>query len=129
MTDDERKMGKQMLGKLMMKMLQHSPINVPQPLPLIEEKAKQRLTTNGLISWKLLLKEWEKISTDDKKTIAKLLMLNSLDLMETFDIEKELLEEHKATVDYVNQHPEWGKSKEEIQAAMLTDSFDDFFSD
>lgn len=128
MTDDERRMGKQMLGKLMMKMLQHSPINVPQPLPLIEEKAKQRLSTDGLISWKLMLKEWEKISKDDKKTIAKLLMLNSFDLVETFEVEKELLEEHKATADYVNQHPEWGKSKEEIQASMLTDSFEDLLN-
>ena len=128
MTDDEKRAARQVLGKMMLRMLKHASINVPQPLPLIEEKAKQRLSTDGLISWKLLLKEWEKISKDDKKTIAKLLMLNSFDLVETFEVEKELLDEHKATADYVNQHPEWGKSKEEIQAAMLTDSFEDLLN-
>jgi hypothetical protein len=128
MDENEKKAGRAMMAKLMLHMLKHSSANVPQPLPLIEEKAKQRLSTDGLISWKLLLKEWEKISKDDKKTIAKLLMLNSFDLVETFEVEKELLDEHKATADYVNQHPEWGKSKEEIQAAMLTDSFEDLLN-
>jgi hypothetical protein len=127
MTDDEKRMGKQMLGKLMLKMLKHASINVPQPLPLIEEKAKQRLSTDGLISWKIILKEWEKISQSDKQAIAKLLVLNSHDLVEVFDIEKWFLEEHKATAEYVNQHPEWGRSKEDIQASMLTDSFEDLF--
>ena len=128
MTDDERKMERQVLSKLMLRMLKHSSINVPQPLPLIEEKAKQRLSTDGLISWKIMLKEWEKISRGDKKTIAKLLILNSHDLVETFEVDKELLEEHKATGDYVRDHPEWGKSEEEVKASMMSDSFEDLLN-
>lgn len=127
MTDDEKRMGRQMMGKLMLQMLKHSPSNVPQPLPLIEEKAAQRLSTDGMISWKLMLKEWEKISIGDKKTIAKLLMLNSHDLAEMFDVEKELLDEHKATMDYVNEHPEWKKPEDEIRAESLKESLDDLF--
>lgn len=129
MNEDEKKAGKAMLAKLMMHMLKHSSTNVPQPLPMIEEKAKERLTTDGLISWKIILKEWEKVSKGDKKVIAKLLMLNSHDLVETFDVEKELLEEHKGTMDYVKDHPEYGKSEEEVKASMLKESLEDLFND
>lgn len=128
MTDDEKKMERQVLSKLMLRMLKHSSINVPQPLPLIEEKAKQRLSTDGLISWKIILKEWEKISRGDKKTIAKLLILNSHDLVETFEVDKELLEDQKVTGDYVREHPEWGKSEEEVKASMMSDSFEDLLN-
>jgi len=95
---------------------------------MIEEKAKKRLATDGLISFKIMLKEWEKVSSGDKKIIAKLLMLNSHDLVEMFDVEKELLEEHKETMDYVHQHPEYGKPEEEIKASLLTDSLDDLLN-
>ena len=128
MDENEKKAGKAMLAKLMLHMLKHSSSNVPQPLPMIEEKAKKRLATDGLISFKIMLKEWEKISSGDKKIIAKLLMLNSHDLVEMFDVEKELLEEHKETMDYVHQHPEYGKPEEEIKASMLTDSLDDLLN-
>lgn len=127
MTDDERRIARQALGKMMLKMLKHATINVPQPLPLIEEKAKQRLSTDGLISWKFVVKEWEKVSADDKKVIAKLLMLNSFDLAEMFDVEKSLLEDHKDTADYVNQHPEWGRPREEANASLITEGFEDLF--
>ena len=129
MDENEKKAGKAMMAKLMLHMLKHSSANVPQPLPMIEEKAAQRLSTDGIISWKLILKEWEKISKDDKKTIAKLLMLNSHDLVEMFDVEKELLDEHKATMDYVHDHPEYAKPEEEIKASMLKSSFEDLFGD
>ena len=129
MDENEKKAGRAMMAKLMLHMLKHSSANVPQPLPLIEEKAAQRLSTDGIISWKIMLKEWEKISKDDKKTIAKLLMLNSHDLVEMFDVEKELLDEHKATMDYVHDHPEYAKPEEEIKASMLKSSFEDLFGD
>ena len=129
MDENEKKAGKAMMAKLMLHMLKHSSANVPQPLPMIEEKATQRLSTDGMISWKLMLKEWEKISKDDKKTIAKLLMLNSHDLVEMFDVEKELLDEHKATMDYVHDHPEYAKPEEEIKASMLKSNFEDLFGD
>ena len=125
MTDDERRIARQALGKMMLKMLKHATINVPQPLPLIEEKAAKRLSTDGLISWKFIVKEWEKVSADDKKVIAKLLMLNSFDLAEMFDVEKSLLEDHKDTADYVNQHPEWGRSKDEVNASLIAEDFED----
>lgn len=127
--DDKSKKneGRQILENFMKKMLKHSSINVPQPLPLIEEKAKARLSTNGLISWKIILKEWEKCSVEDKKVISSLLTLNSHDLIETFDITSKLLEEHKATVDFIKNHPEYGKSEEEIKASLEADNFFDIF--
>lgn len=127
MDENEKKAGKAMMAKLMLHMLKHSSSNVPQPLPMIEEKARERLSTDGLISFKIMLKEWERISKGDKKTIAKLLMLNSHDLVEMFDVEKELLEEHKGTMDYVHDHPEYARSEEEIKAMSLTESFEDLF--
>lgn len=129
--DDKSKKneGIQMLNNLMKRMLKHSSINVPQPLPLIEEKAKARLNTNGLISWKIILKEWEKVSAEDKKVISSLLTLNSFDLIETFDITSNLLEEQKATADFIKNHPEYGKSEEEIKASLEADNFFDIFED
>ena len=121
--------GRQILENFMKKMIKHSSINVPQPLPLIEEKAKDRLSTNGFISWKIILKEWEKCPAEDKKIISSLLTLNSFNLIETFDITSNLLEEHKATVDFVKNHPEYGKSEEEIKASLEADNFFDIFED
>lgn len=120
---------KRMLVNFMKKMLQHSPTNVPQPLPMIEEKAKARLSTDGLISWKIMLKEWEKVSAKDKKVISSLLTLNSFDLIETMDITGKLLEEHKDTIDFIKDHPEYGKSEEEIKADLAKDTFFDIFED
>lgn len=127
--DDKSKKneGRQILENFMKKMLKHSSINVPQPLPLIEEKAKARLSINGLISWKIILKEWEKCSVEDKKVISSLLTLNSFDLIETFDITSKLLEEQKATVDFIKNHPEYGKSEEEIKASLESENFLDIF--
>ena len=130
MDDASRKSEeRKILAGLMKRMLQHSPINVPQPLPLIEEKASIRLSTDGLISWKIMLKEWEKVSAEDRKVISSLLTLNSFDLIETFDITSSLLEEHKATADFVREHPEYGKSEEEIKASLAADNFSDIFGD
>lgn len=130
MNDESKKNeGRQILENFMKKMLKHSSINVPQPLPLIEEKAKDRLSTNGLISWKIILKEWEKCSIEDKKVISSLLTLNSFDLIETFDITSNLLEEQKATVDFIKEHPEYGKSEEEVRASLEADNFFDIFED
>ena len=120
---------KRMLVNFMKKMLQHSPTNVPQPLPMIEKKAKARLSTDGLISWKIILKEWEKVSAKDKKVISSLLTLNSFDLIETMDITGKLLEEHKDTIDFIKDHPEYGKSEEEIKADLAKDTFFDIFED
>ena len=130
MNDESKKNeGRQILENFMKKMLKHSSINVPQPLPLIEEKAKARLSTNGLISWKIILKEWEKCSVEDKKVISSLLTLNSFNLIETFDITSNLLEEQKATVEFIREHPEYGKSEEEIRASLEADNFFDIFED
>lgn len=120
---------RRMLVNFMKKMLQHSPTNVPQPLPMIEEKAKARLSTDGLISWKIMLKEWEKVSAKDKKVISSLLTLNSFDLIETMDITGKLLEEHKDTIDFIKDHPEYGKSEEEIKVDLAKDTFFDIFED
>lgn len=129
--DDKSKKndGRQMLSNLMKRMLKHSSINVPQPLPLIEEKAKTRLSTDGFISWKIILKEWEKVSIEDKKVISSLLLVNSYNLIETFDITSSLLEEQKDTADFVKDHPEYGKSEEEVRASLEADNFFDIFED
>ena len=129
--DDKSKKndGRQMLSNLMKRMLKHSSINVPQPLPLIEEKAKTRLSTDGFISWKIILKEWEKVSIEDKKVISSLLLVNSYDLIETFDITSSLLEEQKDTADFVKDHPEYGRSEEEVKASLEADNFFDIFED
>lgn len=129
--DDKSKKndGRQMLANLMKRMLKHSSINVPQPLPLIEEKAKTRLSTDGFISWKIILKEWEKVSIEDKKVISSLLLVNSYNLIETFDISSSLLEEQKDTADFVKDHPEYGKSEEEVRASLEADNFFDIFED
>ena len=129
--DDKSKKndGRQMLSNLMKRMLKHSSINVPQPLPLIEEKAKTRLSTDGFISWKIILKEWEKVSIEDKKVISSLLLVNSYDLIETFDITSSLLEEQKDTADFVKDHPEYGRSEEEVRASLEADNFLDIFED
>ena len=129
--DDKSKKndGRQMLSNLMKRMLKHSSINVPQPLPLIEEKAKTRLSTDGFISWKIILKEWEKVSIEDKKVISSLLLVNSYNLIETFDITSSLLEEQKDTADFVKDHPEYGRSEEEVRASLEADNFLDIFED
>ena len=113
---DEKSMAKAFMMKVMESALKRAPHNVPQPLPVIEEKAQNRLNADDLISWKLMLKEWQKVSAEGKKEIAKLLVLNSHDIVETLAFGKGLGEEAKDTVDYVGNHPEWGKSKEEIDA-------------
>ena len=130
MNDESKKNdGRQMLSNLMKRMLKHSSINVPQPLPLIEEKAKTRLSTDGFISWKIILKEWEKVSIEDKKVISNLLLVNSYNLIETFDITSSLLEEQKDTSDFVKDHPEYGRSEEEVRASLEADNFFDIFED
>ena len=121
--------GNKLLEGLMKRLIRYSSANVPQPLPVIEEKAENRLSTDGLISWKIILKELEKVSAKDKKVISGLLTLNSFDLIETFDITSNLLEEQKATVDFVKDHPEYGRSEEEIKAGLAADDFSDILGD
>ena len=113
---DEKSMARAFMMKVMESALKSAPHNVPQPLPVIEEKAQNRLNADDLISWKLMLKEWQKVSDEGKKEIAKLLVLNSHDIVETLDFSKGLGEEAKDTVDYVSNHPEWGKSKGKMDA-------------
>ena len=109
--------------KFMENMLKHAPHNVPQPLPVIEEKAQNRLNADDLISWKLMLKEWQKVSAKGKKEIARLLVLNGHDIVETIDFGKGLADETKDTVNYVHEHPEWGKSEEEMDAQTAIGDF------
>lgn len=121
--------GKKLLEGLMKRLIRYSSANVPQPLPVIEEKAENRLSTDGLISWKIILKEWEKVSAKDKKVISSLLTLNSFDIMETFDMTSNLLEEQKDTAYFIQNHPEYGKSEEDINTAIAADDFSDILKD
>lgn len=121
--DEMKRMQKDLMLKLMENMLKHAPHNVPQPLPVIEEKAQNRLNADDLISWKLMLKEWQKVSAEGKKEIARLLVLNSHDIVETLEFSRGLADETKDTVQYVSNHHEWGKSKEERDAQNAIGDF------
>lgn len=125
--DNEKDLAKKMLLKFMEMSLKHSKINVPQPLPLIEKKAEERLSNDGLIAFKLIIKEFKKASIEDQKAISRLLLIASHDLIETMNSHKDLLEDHKDTGDFVSQHPEYGKSDEEIAGDSIVDEFEDLF--
>ena len=124
MNEDQMKqMQKEFMLKMMENLLKRAPHNVPQPMPLIEEKANNRLSQDDLISWKLMLKEWQKVSDKGKKVIARLLLLNSHDIIETINSNKWFADETKDTVEYVHNHPEYGKSEEELKAQNVVEDF------
>ena len=122
MKQDEMKK----IAQFMKVLLQSSPGCVPQPFQMIDEKAAKRLDTDDMISWKIIAKEWDKISTKGKKEISKLLILNSFDTAELLDVTNSLLEEAKDTIEFVEKHPEYGKPKEDIN---LADALSNLFSD
>lgn len=123
--DETKKAAQLMLLKFMAASLKRSKICVTQPLPLVEEKAQKRLSTDDLISWKVIMKEWEKVSPEGKKEISKLLTLTSYDLIECMDMHKDLLEDAKDTADYVKDHPEFEKPESEIEDINIMDEFRD----
>jgi len=127
--DSEKMLAKKFMAKFMEMSLKHSKINVPQPMPIIEEKAERRLSTDGLISFRLILKEWEKISIGDKQVIAKLLMLNSHDIIEIIEGHGDLVEETKDTPEFVAAHPEYGKEENCLDKDSIMDEFDKLFED
>ena len=106
-------------------MIKHSPANIPHPLPLIERKAKERLSTNGLISFHILMKEWKNISFEDKKIISKLLILNSYDVIESLDLFHDFAKETNDIVDFINEHPEYANQN----PGSILDDLSDLFND
>ena len=122
MKQDEMKK----ITQFMKVLLKNSSGCVPQPFEVVDKKAVKRLSTNDMISWKIISKEWDKISTKGKKEISKLLTLNSFDTVELLDITANLLEEAKDTMDFVEKHPEYGKPKEDMN---LSDALSDLLSD
>ena len=122
MKQDEMKK----IAQFMKILLKNSPGCVPQPFEIIDKKAEERLDTDDMISWKIIAKEWDKISTKGKKEISKLLILNSFDTAELLDVTNSLLEEAKDTMEFVEKHPEYGKSKEDMN---LADALSNLFSD
>ena len=122
MKQDEMKK----IAQFMKILLKNSPGCVPQPFEIIDKKAEERLDTDDMISWKIIAKEWDKISTKGKKEISKLLILNSFDTAELLDVTNSLLEEAKDTIEFVEKHPEYGKQKEDIN---LADALSNLFSD
>lgn len=107
-------------------LLKNSSSCVPQPFQIIDEKAVKRLDTDDMISWKIITKEWNKVSTEGKKEMSKLLLLNSFDTAELLDVTNDLLEEAKDTVDFVEKHPEYGKPRENMN---LSEALSDLLSD
>lgn len=122
MKQDEMKK----ITQFMKVLLKNSSGCVPQPFEVVDKKAVKRLSTNDMISWKIISKEWDKVSAEGKKEISKLLTLNSFDVVELLDITANLLEEAKDTMDFVEKHPEYGKPKEDMS---ITDALSDLFSD
>ena len=114
------------ITQFMKVLLQNSPGCVPQPFEVIDKKAEKRLVTNDMISWKIITKEWNKVSAKGKKEISKLLTLNSFDAAELLDVTGPLLEEAKDTMEFVEKHPEYGKLKEDMN---LADALSDLLSD
>lgn len=125
--NDERKMAQKMLLKFMEISVKHSKTNVPQPIPLVEKKAQERLSDDGFISFKLIIKEFEKVSVDERKTISKLLFIASHDLMETLNCYNDLMEDHKDTPDFVNEHPEYGRPDNEIDQDSIMEELKKLF--
>ena len=119
---NQKEMAKQFMLKIMEEALKRSPINVPQPLPLVEEKAAKRLNDDDLISFKLILPEWNKISEDGKKKIAMLLTLNAYTIVEGLNFSRQLMDEVRDTAVYLDKHPEFKKEKEEVDAGNIMDN-------
>ena len=122
MKQDEMKK----VAQFMKILLKNSPSCVPQPFQIIDEKAVKRLNTDDMISWKIIAKEWDKVSTKGKKEMSKLLILNSFDTAELLDVTSSLLEEAKDTMAFVEKHPEYGKPKEDMN---LADALSNLLSD
>ena len=125
--NDERKMAQKMVLEFIKMSVKHSKPNVPQPMPLIEKKAQERLSTDGIISFKLIIKEFEKVPMEERKIISELLVLASHDLIETMDCHNNLLEDHKDTADFVNEHPEYGRSETKIDQDSIINEFKNLF--
>ena len=117
-----RRMLSNLIANAMEKVLEKSENNVPQPFPLIDKKAAERLSTDDYISWQLMLNEWNKISAEGKKVASRLLVLNSHTLVETLNITKPIMEEGKDTIDFLREHPEY--KKEDASESGLSAFFD-----
>ena len=122
MKQDEMKK----IAQFMKILLKNSSGCVPQPFQVIDKKAEERLNTDDMISWKIITKEWSKVSAKGKKEISKLLILNSFDTAELLDVTNSLLEDAKDTMEFVEKHPEYGKPKEDMN---LADALSNLFSD
>ena len=122
MKQDEMKK----VAQFMKILLKNSSCCIPQPFQIIDKKAEERLDTDDMISWKIITKEWNKVSAKGKKEMSKLLLLNSFDTAELLDVTNELLEDAKDTMEFVEKHPEYGKPKEDMN---LADALSDLFSD
>ena len=127
MDDNSKKEFQGMLVKFMEMSLKHSKINVPQPLPLVEQKAEQRLKTDDLIAWKQIMREWSKVSNEGKKEISKLLVVNAYDLVEVLNLHKSMIDETRDTPEYLKEHPEFEKSDDEIRSESVVDEFKGLF--
>jgi len=127
MDENSKKEAQNMLAKFMEMTLKHSKINVPQPLPLVEEKAEKRLGTDDLISWKQIMREWSKVTPEGKKVISKLLLINSYDIVEVLNLLRNIVDETRETPDFVKDHPEYEKPEEEIERDTIQDEIKGLF--
>jgi hypothetical protein len=125
--DDMKRKAKEMMLQFLEMALEGSSVNVPQPMPIIEKKAKERLDTDGIIAFQMMLREWNKLSSKNKKIISKLLLLNAYNIIETMNIGKELVEEVRDTASFVDEYPEYGKQA--TDPSSIAKKFTDLFED
>lgn len=97
--------------------VKHSPSNICQPLSLLREEAESTLSTDAQISFELILSEFSKIPLEEQKKITYLLIVGTHTMDESFEIGRNISELHQNTIQYVCDHPEYGR-KLDTEALM-----------
>lgn len=95
--------------EVMRAFVKHSPSNICQPLPLLREEAESMLSVDALISFELILSELSKIPLEEQKKITHLLVVGTHTMDESIDAGRKISELHQNTIQYVCDHPEYGK--------------------
>ena len=108
------------LAKFLEIQLKHSGLNVPMPHPLVIEKANERLSKKGQSAFANVLIELKDIDPKDCQEIAKLLVSKYYRLFEVInEVRDELMEDTKATLEYVSENPKYRQTPDEIGGDMF----------
>lgn len=102
--------------------VKHSPSNICQPLSLLREEAESMLSTDAQISFELVLSELSKVPLEEQKKIIYLLIAGTHTMDESLEVGKNISELHQNTIQYVCDHPEYGKKVD--PEALMKDLMD-----